>query len=61
MVFYVDTSNEACLLTVPQQATLTWAFEHSEGTGRVLGQHREWEVGGTATRSCAMLFLRDTT
>lgn len=48
-VFYVDTSNEACYLTVPQQATLMWAFEHSEGTGRVLGQHREWEVNGTAT------------
>lgn len=44
MVFYVDTSNEACLLVPPRETTLTWAFEHSEGTGRVLGQRREWEV-----------------
>lgn len=44
VVFYVDTSDEACLLVAPREATLMWAFEHSEATGRVLGQRREWEV-----------------
>ncbi|CAM9120498.1 unnamed protein product, partial [Hapterophycus canaliculatus] len=41
VVFYVDTSNEACLLVPPRETTLAWAFEHSQGTGRVLGQRRE--------------------
>lgn len=54
--FYVDTSNEACLLTTPREATLTWAFEHSEGTGRVLGQHREWEVKVTCAATAQFLF-----
>lgn len=44
VVFYVDTSDETYLLMPPREATLPWAFDHSEGTGRVLGQHREWEV-----------------
>lgn len=44
MVFYVDTSNEACLLVPPREATLMSAFDRSEATGRVLGQRREWEV-----------------
>lgn len=44
MVFYVDTSNEACLLVPPREVTLTSTFERSEATGRVLGQRREWEV-----------------
>lgn len=44
VVFYVDTSDETCLLMPPREASLPWAFDHSEGTGRVLGQHREWEV-----------------
>ena len=40
----MDTTNEACLLVPPREATLTSAFERSEATGRVLGQRREWEV-----------------
>lgn len=44
VIFYVDTSNESCLLVTPREVTLTWAYEHSEATGRVLGQNREWEV-----------------
>lgn len=44
VIFYVDTSNEACLLVPPPETTLISAFERSEATGRVLGQRREWEV-----------------
>lgn len=44
VVFYIDTANENCLLAVPRETTLAWAFEHSESTGRVLGKRREWEV-----------------
>lgn len=44
VVFYVDTSNEACLLVPPRETTLMSAFERSETTGRFLGQQREWEV-----------------
>lgn len=44
VVFYVDMSNETCSLTAPREVTLGWAFDHSEETGRVLGQNGEWEV-----------------
>ncbi|CAM9256179.1 unnamed protein product [Ascophyllum nodosum] len=44
VVFYVDTFYETCSLTPPREATLSWAFEHSTPTTRVLGQRREWEV-----------------
>ncbi|CAM9798879.1 unnamed protein product, partial [Pylaiella littoralis] len=30
VVFYVDTSDEACLLVAPREATLMWSFENSE-------------------------------
>lgn len=46
VVFYIDTANENCLLTVPRETTLAWVLENSEGTGRVIGQRREWEVNG---------------
>ena len=49
VVFYVDTFYETCSLTPPREATLSWAFEHSTPTTRVLGQRREWEVGPKST------------
>lgn len=58
VVFYVDTSNESCLLVTPREASLTWSFEHSEVTGRVLGQHREWEV--RVDRDGNDLYCRET-
>lgn len=56
VVFYVDTSNEACLLAPPREATLAWAFEHSEPTTRLLGQNRDWEVGQKPSRSLDLAF-----